>query len=295
MILRLLLKNWLHGMARDKIREKVSAAAREKVNETRNASADRQPHTDGLSADVGIIFALSIEAGGTVDLLGAFDTIRANTFKARHGSLHGKRLAVIESGAGRRRAAKAAEAMIEAYRPRWIISAGFAGGLVASVKRHDIVMADSVSNTAGQRLGIDLKIDRNTLPDGVHVGRVLSVDKVARLPAEKESLGRSHQALAVDLESFAVAEVCRRCGVPMLGIRIITDAMDERLPADIQRLTEQATFVAQLGAATAAVCRRPMSFKDMLQLKETALVGSDRLARFLDGAIGQLQLSETEP
>ena len=286
MILRFLLRNWLHGLARDKIREKVSAAAREKTAQTQEGQS---PSADDLSADVGIIFALSIEAGGMVDLLGAFTTTRGDAFTARHGSLHGRKLVVVESGAGPHRAAAAAEALIEAYGPRWIISAGFAGGLVPLVKRHDIVMADAVTNTAGRRLGIDLKIDPAALPDGVHVGRLLSVDEVVRLPAEKESLSQRHNALAVDLESFAVAEVCRRREVRFLAIRIITDTMDEQLPVDVQRLTEQTTPAARLGAAMGAVCRRPASLKDMFHLKETALVGSDRLGRFLDGVVRQLE------
>jgi adenosylhomocysteine nucleosidase len=291
MVLRFLLKNWLHGLARDKIREKVAATAREKMTDQQEeqSPSDENLSADDLSADVGIIFALSIEAGGMVDLLGRYTTTRGDAFTARHGSLHGRKLAVVESGAGPHRAAEAAEALIDAYRPRWIISAGFAGGLVPFVKRHDIVMADSVANMAGRRLGIDLKIDRDALPDGVHVGRLLSVDEVARLPAEKESLGRRHHALAVDLESFAVAEVCRRREVRFLGVRIITDTMDEQLPVDVQRLTEQTTPASRLGAAMGAVCRRPASLKDMFHLKETALLGSDRLGRFLDGTIRQLE------
>ena len=278
MVLRVLLRNWLHGLARDKIREKVAESQK-----------GQSPPAEDLSADVGIIFALSIEAGGMVDLLGSFTTTQGDGFTARHGSLHGRKLVVVESGAGPHRAAAAAVALIDAYRPRWVISAGFAGGLVPLVKRHDIVMGDSVTNTAGRRLDIDLKIDPAALPDGVHVGRLLSVDKVARLAAEKESLGRRHHALAVDLESFAVAEVCRRRAARLLGIRIITDTMDEQLPVDIQRLTEQTTPAARLGAALGAVCRRPAGIKDMFQLKETALVGSDRLGRFLDGVILQLE------
>jgi adenosylhomocysteine nucleosidase len=291
MVLRFLLRNWLQGLARDKIREKVVETAQGKMDEMREdfqAKEGRQAADVDLSVDVGAVFALPIEAGGTADLLDAFHTTRGSGFVAQLGQLAGRKLALFESGAGASRAAAATEALIETHRPRWVISAGFAGGLIPSLKRHDIVMADSVENAAGRCLGIDLKIDPATLPPGVHVGRILSVDRIARLPSEKESLGRRHEALAVDLESFAVAEVCRRRAVRFLGVRIIIDTMDEQLPVDIQHLTDQTTSASRLGAALGSVCRRPSSLKDMLQLKENALVGSDRLAHFLDGTIRQL-------
>ncbi len=291
MVLRFLLRNWLHGLAREKIREKVVETAQEKMDavreEFRAKEGQEQSHAD-LSVDVGVVFALAIEAGGMADLLDRFHTTRGSGFVAQHGQLAGRKLVLFESGAGPRRAAAATEALIETHRPRWVISAGFAGGLIPPLKRHDIVMADSVVNIAGRRLGIDLKIDAATLPPDVCVGRILSVERIVRLPREKQSLGRRHEALAVDLESFAVAEVCRRRTVRFLDVRIITDTMDEQLPLDIQHLTDQTTAASRLGAAMGTVCRRPASLKDMMQLKENALTASDRLAHFLDGTIRQL-------
>ena len=298
MVLRFLLRNWLQGLASEKIREKVAETAREKMDEMRQdfqAKEGAEHSTEGsqqseadLSVDVGVVFALSIEAGGTADLLDSFHTTRGSGFTSQSGQMAGRRLALFESGAGQQRAAAATEALIETHRPDWVISAGFAGGLVPLLKRHDIVMADAVVNAAGQRLAIDLKVDPDALPPNVHVGHILSVEQIARLPSEKRSLGQKHNALAVDLESFAVAETCRRRGVRFLGVRIISDTMDEKLPEDIQHLTDQTTAASRLGAALGSVARRPSSLKDMLQLKENALVGSDRLAHFLDGTIRQL-------
>jgi adenosylhomocysteine nucleosidase len=145
-----------------------------------------------------------------------------------------------------------------------------------------------VSDRDDRRLATDLAVDPATSPPGVHVGRLLSVDEVVRLPSEKQALGHRHGALAVDLESLAAAEVCRRHGTPFLAIRIVTDTMDEQLPTDIQRLSDQPTTAARLGAAAGAIWRRPSSFKDMMTLKETALIGSDRLAKFLAGVVETL-------
>jgi adenosylhomocysteine nucleosidase len=285
MVFRHLLQHWLQTTAQQKIRETVTAAAREKLAEMGEA---QQAEDQDVSCDVGVVFALGIEAGGLVDLMDSVVTARPAGFVARRGNLRGRKVILVESGAGPARAARATEALIAGHQPPWVISAGFAGALQPELKRYDIVMADAVSDRGDWRLATDLAVDPAGSPPGVRVGRLLSVDEVVRLPSEKQALGQRHGAAAVDLESFATAEVCRHRGTRFLAIRILTDAMDEQLPADVQRLSDQPTTAARLGAALGAVWRRPSSFKDMMALKETALVGSDRLAKFLAGVIETL-------
>jgi adenosylhomocysteine nucleosidase len=178
--------------------------------------------------------------------------------------------------------------VIAAHRPRWVISAGFAGGLDPELARHDLVMADTLVEATGERVTLDLDARLTTLDKAVRVGAILTADRVIRSPGEKRVLGERYAALAVDTESMAVWRACQPRGVPMLAIRILTDGVDDRLPADIQHLTNQTTAAARLGAALAAIWRRPRSFKDLWALKETALVGSDRLAQFLARVIATL-------
>jgi adenosylhomocysteine nucleosidase len=233
---------------------------------------------------VGVVFALPIEAGGLVDrLAGAIGTHGAG-FVAREGGLDGRRVVIVESGAGQTRAAQATEALILGHRPRWIVSAGFAGGLDERVKQGDILMADAIADTSGRELAIDFKLGEAS--PRVHVGRLLTVDRVIRDPAEKRALGRQHRALAVDMESLAVAEVCSREKVRFLSVRVIIDDVERTLPRDIDLLVNKQTTAGRLGAAAGAIFRRPSSVKDMWQLKEDALVASERLAKFLVGVVG---------
>ncbi len=116
---------------------------------------------------------------------------------------------------------------------------------------------------------------------GVHRGPLLTADHVVRLPEERKSLFQRYGALAVDMETFAVAEVCRRRQVAFSSIRVINDLADERLPRDVEHLLAQKTGAARLGAALGAVWQRPASLKDMYQLRENALIASGRLAQFL--------------
>ncbi len=296
MVIRYLLRNWLHGMAQRKVRETVADAARQHLHPERPEDAkSAQPPEP---CDLGVVFALGIEAaalearlGDTASFAaGGTVTIRGEGLVVRQGLLQGKRVAIVRCGTGGTAAAKATEALISGHQPRWVLAAGLAGGLNPELKRYDILMVDHLVDTAGNRLAIDLKVDRQALAaiPGVRIGRLLSADRIIRRPDEKLALGRQYDALAVDMESFAVAEVCRRRKVPLLAVRVINDTADEELPPDVENLLAQKTKLSQLGAVTGAVWRRPASVKDMYRLRENALAASERLAGFLADMVGQL-------
>ena len=86
-----------------------------------------------------------------------------------------------------------------------------------------------------------------------------------------------------------MAEVCRREKVRFLSVRVISDAVDRQLPPEVDNLVRQRSRAGRIGAVGAAILRRPSSIKDMWQLKEDALVASERLGKFLVGVVGQLE------
>lgn len=285
------LRNWLRNVATDKLRETVADAARQQfAAAAQGAPAEEQPARQQRPCDVGLVFALETESGGLEDLLDGVVTIQGHQFVARQGGLKGRHVVVIRSSGGRAAAAQATEALIQGHQPRWVISAGFAGALKPEMHRHDLLMVDSLMDTTGKRLALDLKVDPASLArtPGVHVGRLLTSDRMICLPDEKQTLGQQYDALAVDMESFAVAEVCRQAQTRFLAIRVISDPLDEPLPRDVERLIRQKTYTARFGAALGTIFNRPSSLKDMLRLKENALVASDRLAKFLASTIQQL-------
>ncbi|MGA2620250.1 MAG: hypothetical protein ABSF26_21740 [Thermoguttaceae bacterium] len=246
----------------------------------------------GLRAgvDFGVVFALAIEAGGLVDRMQGVRVTRGHGLTVRQGLCHDRQLVLVESGAGRTSAAEATHALLDAHRPTWVFSAGFAGGLVGELHRGDLLVADCLVDAEGRRW----TADPATLPAwlanvrGLRVGRLLTCDRPVRLPAEKRALGAEHQALAVDMESLAVAEVCRQRNVPFLAVRVVCDAVDDELPPDVEKLLAQKTTGGQLGAALRSVWRRPASLKDLFAMQQNALACSDRLAQFLAGAVKHL-------
>ena len=284
-----LWRDWLQRTAAERLRQAVTQAARQQT-EPREPSSDAGRMLALGSCDVGLVFATEIESGGLEDLLGGMVSIRGQGFVARQAEHQGRSLVLVRCGAGRQAAADATEALILGHRPRCVVSAGFAGGLQTAVARHDLVVADDLTDADGEHLAIEPAIDPCRLPEGppLHVGRLLTVDRVVHQPREKKALGEKHQVLAVDMESFDVARVCRERHVPMLAVRVITDAVDEELPRDMEPLARQKTSAARWGAAIGTLLNRPSSIKDLWALQEKALIGTDRLGRFLLAMIEQL-------
>ena len=269
------------------MRAAAAQAATGAADQAQPAEEQAPPERKREVCHVGLVFALPIESGGLIDRLSGVIRIDGHGFAAREGGLDGRRLVIVESGAGRAAAARATTALVAGHRPQWIISAGFAGGLHDSLAQGDLLMADRIVDQTGRVLDIDLKIDRQAQRH-LHVGRLLTMDRVVDTAEEKAALGRQFDALAVDMETIAVADVCQEEKIRFLSVRVIIDALARNLPADIDHLVKRRTTAGRLGAAAGAILRRPSSIKDMWQLKEDALVASERLANFLAGVIGQL-------
>lgn len=243
-----------------------------------------EEHTPELSRpiDLGVVFALTSESGGLEDRLTDKVWINGEAGRVCIGRAGGRTLALITTGPGEKSARVGTEALILGHRPRWIVSAGFAGALSDSVRPFDLVIPDRLLNVAGRCLQVGLTLEAPTSDNsGLHVGPLLSVSELVRNQQQRRELASQHQALAVDLESFAVAEVCQEYKVPMWVVKIITDGIAEPLPREIAYLMKPRKWTEKLGAVTAAIWNRPGSIKDMWRLNELALRASDRLATFL--------------
>ena len=278
-MLRSLLKTWLQQAAKGNVRDAIVKAMPGQI-----ASASPcLPAEEPKPCHLGFVFALGIESGCLEDLLQGAITVRGNGFTIREGGLHGRRIAIILAGPGRTNARRATERLIDGHRPFRVISAGFAGGLCPRLNRNDILIADRLLDTDGNSPAVEVSANLSAAAtqSDVHVGPLLTIDRVVRLPRDRQLLFHRTGALAADMETFAVAEVCAVRQVAFSSIRVINDPADQTLPRDVEHLLAQKTAAARLGAALGAVCRRPASAKDMYQLRENALVASGCLAKFL--------------
>ncbi|MFN0053465.1 MAG: 5'-methylthioadenosine nucleosidase [Planctomycetales bacterium] len=247
-------------------------------------------HPDAIHADVGIVHATAIELNPFFERCERLRKYLGGKYTFRGGRLGEMRIAGVQCGMGAQSARQGTQALIDGHTPTWIVSAGFSGALHSDLRVGDIVVGESLVDETGKELQISLKMP----PDqgrGLYVGRLLMTDRLIRTVAEKKLLGERHQALAVDMESLAVAETCRAAKVRCVVVRAISDDVSADLPAEILTLVGD-TGSVRLGAALGAIWKRPGSVKDMWRLRELGTTAAARLAAFLEGVVEQLYAAD---
>lgn len=162
---------------------------------------------------LGVVTGLAFEAQCLADL-------------AREVDLH-----VRVSGADSRRAKSESDALIAAGCTA-LLSFGIAGGLDPALSPGALVVATSVIDPAGRRLPASADwSDRLAARLGdARRGAIAGTDIMITQPPLKRRLHIDTHALAVDMESHAVAHAATTAGIPFAVLRAIADHAETRLP-----------------------------------------------------------------
>ena len=147
------------------------------------------------------------------------------------------RLLVAYSGAGPTNATAAAELLV-AKGARRLISWGCAGALAASLKPGDLILADKLIDAENNEMAInaDWHSDANHLLTKFVVvtrGCLAESVSIVSTSTDKKHLHSLTGAVALDMESIAVAKVAKQYTLPFLVIRAIVDPVEMNLPLAI--------------------------------------------------------------
>lgn len=141
---------------------------------------------------------------------------------------------VVRAGVGSERAAAAARRLVEEGCTA-LISAGICGGLIPELDPGILVLAEAVRAPDGATWVTDLKARialaerfRERVPYAT--GTLTGSERVIRRPAQKAETAARTGAVAVDMESHAVAQAAAEAGVPFLVLRVVSDPHDAELP-----------------------------------------------------------------
>ena len=100
--------------------------------------------------------------------------------------------------------------------------------------------AEAVLAHAGDTLGADAVVEFALHQPRVHTGLILSGDRFVATSAESAALRQAlPEALAVEMEGAAVAQVCHDWGLPFAALRTISDRADDAAHVDFMRFIDQ--------------------------------------------------------
>jgi adenosylhomocysteine nucleosidase len=155
--------------------------------------------------------------------------------RAEARCLEGLDLAVACSGGHPARARREAARLI-AEGAVGLVSFGLAGGLAPAAAAGDLILADAVALPEGVRVATDLAWRRRlmgalaTVGTGLHEAAMAGSDRLLATAAAKRALFEASGALAVDMESHAVATAAQAAGRRFVVVRAVADPHDQALP-----------------------------------------------------------------
>lgn len=155
-------------------------------------------------------------------------------------------VSVLHTGIGRRNAKQALEDCLARQSPKLIITSGFAGGLNPELRLHELLFEKSGTHPLFGRLA--------GLP--FRAGRFCCRDRIVVTAKEKRLLWRSGGCDAVEMESGGIHEIAQSRRIPCLTLRAISDAADENLPVDFNRLLTSRRNL-DWAKLCGALCRNP--------------------------------------
>jgi len=195
------------------------------------------------------------------------------------GRLDGHDVVLVRSGIGKVAAATTAALLLDAFDVSAVLFTGVAGGLGAGVRVGDIVVATTllqhdmdasplfprweVPLTGRARFDADAgwtaRLAGACAALGgtarLHEGLVVSGDRFVATRAESEALRLAlPDALAVEMEGAALAQVCHDFGRPFAVVRTISDRADDDAHGDFVRFVRDvaAPFSRDIVRATLA-------------------------------------------
>ena len=201
--------------------------------------------------------------------------IAAMVGEARRLGVSGAR--VLHSGVGPVRAADAARRLL-AEECHALVSAGVAGGLDPTLDAGAVVIPDWVAGPDGRRFECDRpwRVAVRERIDGRDGGIVGSATVVGTVAAKRALFAAG--AVAVDMESHAVAEVAAEAGVPFIAVRVVADTAEMALPAWALD-TVDSNGRLQVGRAVASLAFAPWRIATALRLAAASRDGYDALGR----------------
>ena len=116
-------------------------------------------------------------------------------------------------------------------------------------------------------------------------GRFVCKSRVLWRGEEKRALAAETDAIAVDMESAALAKVARDAAVPFAIVRAVSDTRDEDLPLDFNLFLRPTGWIA----GGIACLSHPSSLAGLSRLRTQSRIAAAHLTQFYEQYLDALQ------
>ncbi len=210
---------------------------------------------------IGILGAIEAEVGLLAGRLDGAQTHHTGSREFVTGTLESKPVVIGISGFGKVASASTVTTMLDRHAAETVLFAGVAGSLDPGVHRGDIVVADALAQhdfdasplvpphvipslqeifiAADDRWTERALTASRMTGAAVHHGLVVTGDRFVNSADDRYSLRAAFpDALAVEMEGGAVAQVCAERDIPFAVIRAIADGANREAAGDFLRFIE---------------------------------------------------------
>jgi len=158
------------------------------------------------------------------------------------GIIGGNEVVSIYGFVGKVESAMIAQAIIDKFRPRYIIHCGSAGAIHPDLRIGDLVCgmnylehdfdAQSINPIPASAKLLEKIAD---VYDKINFGTIVSGDVIVSDREIKTSLYEKYGALAVDMDSAAIAKVCHQNGIDFCSLKVIVDTSEEEAQVEYEQ------------------------------------------------------------
>ena len=192
----------------------------------------------------------------------------ASPFQHHAGSR--KDVAVVVTGMGQKNAEQSLSHALALHRPGLVLTCGFAGGLNPRLEFAEVVYSADDDFPWLSRLP-----EAGARPVCFHCSR-----RIVATGREKAALWHATGADAVEMESGVIRAICHEHNIPSATVRVISDAANENLPFDFNRLMD-ANQNLSYGKLALASLKSPGKISALLKLQKQTRLAAEKLAEVL--------------
>jgi adenosylhomocysteine nucleosidase len=234
-----------------------------------------------------IFYAFAREVGAFKRRLADRAALRSDGLRGFRGRLGSAEIVGVATGLGIPRAADTARRALQAFAAAdLVIATGLAGALSEELQPGDLVLADSlilaaerpgpapvtIATTPGDLARFKAALEAHPLK--FTTGTILTAAGILKDGAAKRAAQATTGALAVDMESAAIAAEANRRGMRFACVRAVLDTVDEEIVG------------AELAGPDGEV--RPLAAARLVLRNPAAVIGLARMMRSLNRATAAL-------